>query len=121
MITKLIELRDSATFIPCLAIRVSGEDGYLARRAGYGEPCVLFGRLQGGRFAYDPYEWKDRTFKTAHNYIIEHFDDLKDGQVVDVEHILGETKSPKRSEEFFVHDELKKLAKRAAKVDGDGS
>ena len=34
----------------------------------------------------------------AHNYIIEHWHELKDGDVVDVQFILGETKAPKVSE-----------------------
>ena len=96
--TLMLELRDRMTFIPTLAIEISGEDGYLARRAGYGPLCVLFGRLNGGTFHYDPYDWADRTWKTAHTLIIEHFNELKDGDVVDVEFILGETTTPKQSE-----------------------
>jgi uncharacterized GH25 family protein len=34
----------------------------------------------------------------AHNYIIKHWHDLHDGDVVDVEWILGETKQKKISE-----------------------
>jgi hypothetical protein len=33
--------------------------------------------------------------RVACEYIGAHFDDLKDGRVVDVEFILGETKEPK--------------------------
>ena len=36
MKTKIFEVRDIATFIPVLAIEISGEDGWLACRAGYG-------------------------------------------------------------------------------------
>ena len=38
----------------------------------------------------------------AHHYIQEHFDELHDGDVVDVEFILGETKAPKVSESVTV-------------------
>lgn len=34
----------------------------------------------------------------AHNWIEQHVDELVDGAVVDVEFILGETTTPKRSE-----------------------
>jgi len=34
----------------------------------------------------------------AHDYIEKHFNELKDGDVIDVEHILGETTKKKRSE-----------------------
>ena len=34
----------------------------------------------------------------AHNYVLDHFDELEDGDVVDVEFILGETEVKKTSE-----------------------
>jgi hypothetical protein len=50
--------------------------------------------------AYDPYHWPrdPRTKPYAHVYIEAHWHDLKDGDVIDVEFILGETTSPKVSE-----------------------
>jgi hypothetical protein len=36
--------------------------------------------------------------QVAHAHIEQHFDTLKDGDVVDVEHIMGLTPSPKISE-----------------------
>lgn len=95
---KLFEVRDIATFIPCIAIELSGHDGFLARRAGYGEPCVLFGRLEGGKFTYDPYDWGDRTTFNAHKFINENWDELETNAVIDVEFILGETGAKKKSE-----------------------
>lgn len=50
------------------------------------------------RCAYDPYDWGDRTMTVAHQYIESNFDQLNNGDVVDVEFILGETSVPKRSE-----------------------
>ena len=100
MVNKLIEIRDVSTFIPALAIRVSGEDGYLMRRAGFGAPMVYLVALATQRCAYEPYGWgsKARTFSVAHQYIESHWDDLSTGDVVDVEYILGETTTPKQSE-----------------------
>lgn len=102
METKLLEIRDKATFIPCLAIAISGADGYLARRAGYRKRCILFGNLNGGIFTYDCHEWRGRTFPVAHKWIEENWERISDGQVIDVEFILGETGLSKQSEEMEV-------------------
>jgi hypothetical protein len=124
MKAKALEVLDRHTFVPVLAVDMNPgpplPDGgmsesalkasldahigrtYLLRRCGYpctGKPNVIITRLNGsGKATNDPYEWGDRTFKVAHNYIIEHWNELKDGDVIDVEFILGETAAPKRSE-----------------------
>lgn len=106
---KLLELRDHATFIPIFAFRCREENEaqrYLLSRAGFGprgdSRCVIVGRLEcagvSRNCTYDPFSWNDRTFTTAHRYIEEHFDELHDGQVIDVEFILGESISEKLSE-----------------------
>ncbi len=107
MNSKLFELRDRATFVPVLAVQLipfTEQDYYLLRRSGYGlnevkYPVMLTG-LSGGidRATSDPYEWADRTRQVAHTFIAKHFDELESGQVIDVEFILGESKSPKQSE-----------------------
>lgn len=99
MTTKLFEIRDAATFIPALAILVSREDGYLMRRAGFGDPCIYLIKLATEQCAYDPYTWDNRTMAVAHDYIEKHWDELRDGQVIDVQFILGETMVSKESEE----------------------
>ena len=98
-VVKLFEIRDRATFIPAMAIQVSGEDGYLMRRAGFQSPMVYLVALATERACYDPYNWGNRTMANAHNYIAENWDQLGDGDVIDVEFILGETTAPKRSEQ----------------------
>lgn len=105
MQTKTLEIRDRMTFIACLAIKMQAEnidEMYLLRRDGYGSEIqlVLFGRLSGGPFTYEHHEWADRTMLTAHRHVEQNFDSLKDGDVVDVEFILGETNHPKHSERF---------------------
>lgn len=109
MIIKLFEIRDRATFIPCFAfstISMNVEQDYLLRRAGYAPDshCVMFGNLSqsGNPACYDPYDWLDRTMRTAHGYIEKHWKELKDGDVIDVEFILGETPEPKESERVTV-------------------
>lgn len=109
MKAKALEIRDRATFIAALAVDMNPSVSthcekqlYLLQRCGYpcdGIPNVILTRLDGnGKATSDPYAWGDRTWSVAHNYIIEHWDELKDGDVVDVEFILGETDVPKVSE-----------------------
>jgi hypothetical protein len=99
--SKFIEIRDAGTFIPALAIPISREDGYLARRAGFGDRCIYLIKLNMEMCAYDPYSWTGgaRTMTVAHEWIREHWDEITDGQVVDVEYILGLRATPKESEE----------------------
>lgn len=129
MEVKLFEVRDRATFIPVMAVRLFVDpitilgtykrrvmDGvrheselYLLRRAGYGiehitgdqnlEPYVILANLQGGgRAEYDVYGWSNRTMQVAHNTIVQHWDKMCSGMVVDVEFLLNETNEPKVSE-----------------------
>lgn len=110
MITKILEIRDEGTFIPCLAVKTIAANlaqaYYLHECCGYppNGSQVIVTHLSGERKAScDPYFWGDRTWKTAHNYIIENFDRLNDGDVVDVSFILSETAAPKVSERLS-HD-----------------
>ncbi len=105
MITKMFEVRDRATFIPVMATKMLGtnnENGYLVGRCGFGVefPLVTVTRFHPCESQYDPYKWCDgsRTMFEAHQYIQKNFDALNDGDVVDVEYILGETSEPKKSE-----------------------
>ena len=103
MQVKLLEVRDRATFLPVLAVSTeanNAEQGYLLSRTGYGAPLVILTRLHadGRATHYDPYAWGDRTMKTAHEYISLHWETLEDGDVIDVEFILGETTEKKISE-----------------------
>ncbi len=109
MKTKLFEVRDRATCIPVMATKPSAHnesERFLLARAGYGtDPTrqneyVILSRIAGGGgvSTCDPYDWGDRTMSTAHHHIIEHFDVLKSGAVVDVQFIRGETSEPAQSE-----------------------
>ncbi len=113
MEVKCLELRDDCTFIPVICLRPVSENEaqlYLLRRDGYRadatERCVIMIDAQCRGAAYDPYDWgnRGRTFKVAHLYIADHWAELKDGDVVDVEFILGERAEPKVSERFTVGD-----------------
>jgi hypothetical protein len=105
MEVKCLEIRDEGTFIPVICIRPAPENEaqrYLLRRDGYSggpdEPCIILIDAQCHGCAYDPYDWPNRTKRTAHDHIRDNWNTLKDGDVIDVEFILGETKTPKLSE-----------------------
>src|SRR5262245_27101303 len=118
MLAKALEIRDEGTFIAVLAVDMNPDktlgsvegierfarQRYLLRRCGYacdGRPNVIVTRLDGnGQATNDPFAWGAyvRTFRVAHDYIIDHWNELKDGDVVDVEFILAESAAPKRSE-----------------------
>jgi hypothetical protein len=111
MICKTFEIRDRGTFIPVLAIKLEPgcePDRYLLGRAGFGttpeaqRAYVQVVRIAGGsgHSSCDPHDWPGgaRSVPIAHQHIIEHFDSLESGAVVDVEFILGERAEPKRSE-----------------------
>jgi len=107
MILKAIEIRDAATFIPAVAIKMEPANEaqrYLMARVGFhdGDDVVLM--VMNTQLATaDPYEWTSlgmgpRTMPVVHQWLLQHFDEVTDGDVVDVEFILGETSAPKVSE-----------------------
>jgi hypothetical protein len=117
METKILEIRDRATFIPALAVRLKidpmdheeyPQEYYLMRRAGFGDEDIAKGtyvmlmRLIGGPAHYVYYNWEGqaRTMPAAHHYIAENWDSIHDGAVIDIEYIHGETAAPKHSERF---------------------
>ena len=111
MIAKTVEIRDRGTFIPALAVKMepAGEaDRYLLARAGYGTTpmdqaqYIVLVQITGGtgHATSDPYDWPGgaRTYPTAHNWLIDHFDEIESGAVIDVEYLLAERLEPKLSE-----------------------
>jgi hypothetical protein len=90
MIVKTLEVRDKGTFIPVLCVDMNlgnREQEYLLRRYGYpcdGRPNILITRLDGnGSATNDCYAWSDRTWHVSHRYIIEHWHELSDGDVIE--------------------------------------
>lgn len=123
MKTKILEIRDEGTMIPVLCVDMNPDPAavcaepdqaeqsqskhhaqrYLLRRCGYpcdGRPNIAMTHLRCGLdpCTNDPYHWGGRTYPVAHHYIIKNWGTLKDGDIVDVQFILGETKAPKVSE-----------------------
>lgn len=108
---KMFEIRDRATYIPAIAIKLDGEtneaEEYMLQRAGFGKAdtranknYVFFINADNNECQLDPFKWSNRTMTEAHHYVERNFDTLKSGDVIDVEYILGETGIKKRSERF---------------------
>lgn len=104
---KLLEIRDSGTAFVALCIDMNPDnDVQKSGLNGYGFPCdgvpnIMLTHASGGKKAdNDPYGWGDRTYNVAHNYITDNWSHLNDGDVVDVQFILGETTERKISERF---------------------
>lgn len=98
---KLFEIRDTGTFIPVLVTRITAYDGYLVRRAGFMGEHYLVTKLNTLETGYDIFtHWDDaaRTMPVAHRHIENNWDNLKSGDVIDVEFLLGEASEPKVSE-----------------------
>ena len=107
MIVKSLEIRDAGTFIAVICIKpVPANDAqrWLLRRDGYSckpdDTIIIMIDAQCRGVAYDPYDWPNRTKRYAHDWIEKHWDELADGDVVDVQFIIGETASPKVSERW---------------------
>jgi hypothetical protein len=100
---KTLEIRDRATFIPAVAIKIecnNESERYLWSRAGFNTSAgslIFLGRI-GDDLKFFPPMWRNRTMATAHEYLQKSWDTVESGQVIDVEYILGETEKPKESE-----------------------
>ena len=112
MQVKVLEIRDEGTFFPMLCINMGWCENEAQHRllhgVGYpldGRPniAVCHARCSYDRITNDPFQHDGRTYPVAHHYIIDHWDELNDGDVVDVQFILGETttkKKPQHLEQF---------------------
>ena len=110
MIIKMFEVRDEGTCIVVLAYRMMPENDaqkLLLARCGYGSSAteqssyVWLQRIDcgEGKGTSDCFNWGgSRTMHEAHMYIKKDFDSMKDGEVVDVQFINGETKVKKDAE-----------------------
>ena len=108
---KFFEIRDRATFIPAMAVKIqqsndnNNSENWLLFRSGCstGTSKVFLTHLVESKTAPDPYSWHHgtRTMREAHKYIVEHWDELESGAIVDVEYILGESEEPKQTERMM--------------------
>lgn len=107
---KILEVRDEGTFIPVLCVNVGNSDNvrqeYLMRRVGFqldGLPNIIMTALTaaGGPATNDPYAWRhDVTMHMAHCHILDWWESLVDGDVIDVQFEAHIT-SVKKTSEYF--------------------
>lgn len=105
MKTKMLEVRDYATFIPVLCIEMQSDNDseeWLLSQAGFSTDIryIELVWISCGDASYDPFSWGDRTMKTAHMFIRQHWNEIESGDVIDVQFILGESSERKESERF---------------------
>jgi hypothetical protein len=114
--SKIFEIRDRMTCIVAFGTKLEWsptKEGRMLGMVGYtvGHYIVLT-RLAGGVTGChdDPHEWGrgERTMSAAHQYIHDHWDELPNGAIVDVEFVLGESKAPKETQ--FPGDSLAEVA-----------
>lgn len=104
---KFLEIRDEGTCIGVMAFRPNADNeaqrAFLAH-AGYGKTSsdhasyVIMLDLHSWEGGYDPYKQRSLTRRDAHLFIRDHFDELTDGDVIDVEFIRGDKPTKKTSE-----------------------
>lgn len=98
-----LEIRDRMTAIYVIATEMRSEDPIESKnlwKMGFtpsGDRFVFVCRVDPGSGNYDPFRWNSaaRTMREAHKVIVRKWDELKSGDVVDVEYELGETASKK--------------------------
>jgi hypothetical protein len=111
MESKIFEVRAEGSFIPVMAIRLDASndaEAYLLGRSGYGLDPVswhdyifLFPIEVEGPAVTDPFKQKIPELQIAHSYVSEHFDELKPGDVLDVDFIAGKRPAPRKSDRFW--------------------
>lgn len=100
---KILEVLDSMTYIPVLAVllepEIEAEEYHLGRAGFRGGVFVLLYKLQTNQAHWDPANWAaNRTLLVAHEHIGRNWAELHSGDVVDVEYLLGETPAPRKSQ-----------------------
>jgi hypothetical protein len=105
MEAKLFEVRDVGTFIPVMAIKMFSTDEqelYLLKRSGYSgcDSQVLVSRLEDSELTLFPHQQSSSTMKLAHRHMINCWSELKSGDVIDIEFVMGLSTEKKVSERF---------------------
>lgn len=98
---KIVEIRDRATFIPAMAIKMvpDGEiEEFLFKQTGYRNgTCILLIAIEAPWYAarhWDDWKGNERTMPTAHKWIEDNWNSITPCQVIDVEYILKEVDKP---------------------------
>lgn len=102
MNSKFLEIRDRATTIPVIATITYSDDENEQKyfdHAGFDEDTIILTILSPNtQSECNSYNWDNRRITTAHQYIEEHFYELNNFDVIDIEFILGESENKKKPE-----------------------
>ena len=106
MTTKILEIRDNFTRILAVAIQAKGDtpaEKQALRACGYPEDgsSIILMDLNNNKASNDPYDpiWgANRTMRMALDYVIQHWDQINDGDLIDVEFLNGTRAEPKTPE-----------------------
>jgi hypothetical protein len=122
MISKIFEVRSPATLIVIIATKLKAENqqtAALLSHSGYGqtnkdiERYILVTAIDGGGGGIattDAYKHHCEELRVAHIYINEHFSDLENGSVLDVDYIRGTSDKPKKSDmDFMFQDWIRRV------------
>lgn len=98
---KCFEIRDRATVISAFGIKMISQEPkrrFLLRHANFTRQDLIYLTIiadrRGAKYPEEWEKYESRTLVTAHRYIQQHFDELEDCAVIDVEYILGEAEKP---------------------------
>ena len=94
---KRVEIRDRATLVPAIALRLVGKDDPIIASAGFKESILLI-HLTHMECQWDSFAWIGRTMYNAHHWLTSNWEKFEAGGVIDVEFVLGETDKPKKSQ-----------------------
>lgn len=110
---KLVEARDDGITMALMFVKMAPDnpsEKWLLARSGYGdcpeEYIIMVDINEGDNFkgqtsaSETDYAYGFRTRTVVHHFMEDNWDTVKPGDVVDVQYILGETSSPKKSEQF---------------------
>jgi len=89
---KLIEVRDHATCISAIAIKISTTAKVAQMSSALSH--VIFGYLGNGLIYVNPYDWRGcniHTMRPVHIYLQEHWNEVRSGQLLDARVLRGET------------------------------
>jgi hypothetical protein len=98
---KFLEITDSMTWIPVIAFKIKTRTSFECRLmglSGYGhipDEYIFLMKIYGERpeVNHDVYGWEGsaRTMPVAHQYLYDHWDEIKSGEMIAVEKIIEKT------------------------------
>lgn len=93
---KHLEVHDHQTCVPILAIPIT--QNAMTRAVGYRDLAIIMYCLQSAVVESEPFRWASEWHRNVHKYIIDHWKELTDGQVIDFRVVRGETNVPCESD-----------------------